>query len=216
MDRTIPAGAAVLLNFIGNVEAPRGYDTIYGNNQGRLPKPITRMTLEEVQNYQPVWSRRYGSSASGRYQFMHATLKGLIKELRLRPGQFFDADLQDRLAFHLLKRRGYEQFMAGKMSLGDFAARLAMEWASLPVLHKRSGAHREITRGQSYYAGDGVNKALVSPEDIEKILEKAYTLGNGEVEPVLPIDLPYQEPGEEPVRENWFIRLLRWLLIRRQ
>lgn len=33
MDKTVPAGAALLLDFIGGIEAPRGYDVIYGNNQ---------------------------------------------------------------------------------------------------------------------------------------------------------------------------------------
>ncbi|MDH6229597.1 hypothetical protein M2281_000169 [Mesorhizobium soli] len=43
MDKTVPAGAAMLLGFIGDIEAPKGYGTIYGNNQGKLPKPLTSM-----------------------------------------------------------------------------------------------------------------------------------------------------------------------------
>lgn len=163
MDPSIPRGAAILLDFIGSVEAPNGYDTVYGNNQHRLKTPITKRTVDQIIKAQSDFTRRYGSSASGRYQFMRATLKDLKQELGLSGSQLFDANLQDRLAFHLLKRRGYEDFMAGRISRQEFGKRLAMEWASFPVLAPCRGAHRQLQRGQSYYAGDSLNKALVSP-----------------------------------------------------
>jgi len=52
----------------------------------------------------------------------------------------------------------------------DFALNLAKEWASFPVLAETFGQKRKVTRGQSYYAGDGVNKALVPPGDVEAVL----------------------------------------------
>lgn len=48
MDRTVPTGAAMLLDFIGGIEAPNGYGTIFGNKQSKLSKPLTEMTLDEV------------------------------------------------------------------------------------------------------------------------------------------------------------------------
>src|SRR5690606_16616149 len=120
MDPSIPRGAAILLDFIGSVEAPNGYDTVYGNNQHRLKTPITKRTVDQIIKAQSDFTRRYGSSASGRYQFMRATLKDLKQELGLSGSQLFDANLQDRLAFHLLKRRGYEDFMAGRISRQEF------------------------------------------------------------------------------------------------
>ncbi|ODT17925.1 MAG: hypothetical protein ABS35_24785 [Kaistia sp. SCN 65-12] len=178
MDKTVPAGAALLLDFIGDTEAPQGYDTIYGNNQRKLAKPVTNMTLAEVQAAQSGWTKTYGSSATGRYQFMKKTLAGLIVELRLSTSQKLDADLQDRLAFHLLKRRGYEAYMAGKISRTEFGKRLAQEWASFPVLADVRGASRNVTRGQSYYAGDGLNKALVAPAAVEAVLDRVRAAGN--------------------------------------
>lgn len=173
MDKSIPPGAAALLNFIGAIETkpgPGGYDTIYGHNQKRLPKPLITMTVDEVIAAGPGWTRAYGSSAAGRFQFMCATLKGLKAELGLRGGQIFDPNLQDRLGYHLLRRRGYEAFISGQLDVPSFARRLAMEWASLPVLGACKGAHRWVTRGQSYYVGDGLNKSLVKPEKVEAIL----------------------------------------------
>lgn len=121
MDRT---GAAILLDFIaqtevGNTECA-SYDVIYGHNQGNLPKQITSMTVGELIDAQASFTKRFKSSASGRYQFMRATLQGLSSELGLRGTQLFDPDLQDRLGYHLLIRRGYNEFIAGKISRTEF------------------------------------------------------------------------------------------------
>lgn len=176
MDKTVPASAAILLDLIGNTEVgrkpPEAYDVIYGHKQGKLPKPLTSMTLDEVVAAQALWSKHHGSSAAGRYQFMRATLRELMKELGLKGSQKLDGDLQDRLAYHLLKRRGYEQFVTGKLSLDAFANNLAKEWASFPVLTAIKGAHRQLAVGQSYYAGDGLNKALISPAAVRATLSE--------------------------------------------
>ncbi|MBZ3695541.1 lysozyme family protein [Phyllobacterium calauticae] len=186
MDRTIPRGAALLLDFVYRTDAgsppPDCYETIFGNRQNRLPKPITKMTLGELIDAQRNWSNKvwvkhywgYGtaSSASGAAQFMRATLQDLSRELGLSGSLVFDADFQDRLAYHLLKRRGYNEFMAGNIDRTEFGKRLAQEWASLPVLADTKGSERSVRRGQSFYAGDGLNKSLVKPETVEAVLDR--------------------------------------------
>ncbi|MBA4161110.1 MAG: hypothetical protein C0515_03295 [Novosphingobium sp.] len=102
---------------------------------------------------------------------MTATLKGLLVPERLTGNELFDPDLQDRLGFALLDRRGYESFATGKMSVVAFGLGLAQEWASFPVLADCKGAHRMVVRGETYYAGDHLNKALITPETVEAILE---------------------------------------------
>ena len=194
MDKNVPPGAAILLDFIGGIEAPQGYGTIYGNNQGKLPKALTAMTVDEVIGAGPGWTRAYGSSAAGRYQFMTATLKWLKKELGLRGTQLFDANLQDRLGFHLLVRRGYQLFMAGQLSVIEFGKRLAQEWASLPVLADTKGGSRNVTRGQSYYAGDGLNKSLVAPAAVEAALAQANAANGAPAHPKLAPESPPPDP----------------------
>jgi hypothetical protein len=191
MDKTVPAGAALLLDFIYRTDAgkapPEAYQVIFGNRQNRLSKPITQMTLGELVDAQKNWGSKSwvkahwgytsASSAAGAAQFMRATLQGLSRELDLRGNQIFDEDLQDRLGFHLLKRRGYEDYVSGKISRTEFGRRLAQEWASLPVLAATKGAHRYLKRGQSYYSGDELNKSLVSPAKVEAVLNKVKTAG---------------------------------------
>lgn len=196
MDPTVPKGAALLLDFIRETEVGRSdrasYDVIYGHNQDKLAKPITSMTIGDLVDMQASFTKKYRSSASGGYQFMRATLQDLSRELGLRGTQIFDPNLQDRLAYHLLKRRGYEAYMAGKLSRTEFGKRLAQEWASFPVLASTHNGNRPIGRGQSYYAGDGLNKALVSPEKFEAVLDRVKAAGNG-LSPA-----PSPKPGTPP------------------
>jgi len=201
MDKNVPPGAAILLDFIGDIEAPKGYGTIYANKQNTLPKPLTSMTVDEVIASGPGWTRAHKSSAAGRYQFMNRTLKDLKAEIGLRGSQTFDANLQDRLAFHLLKRRGYDSFMAGKLSVHAFGKLLAQEWASLPVLADTKGGSRDVKRGQSYYAGDGLNKSLVKPERVEEIIALAKKANGTFVQAPTPKPQPIPvQPPETPAK----------------
>lgn len=208
---SVPAPARLLLDFIGDTEAPDGYDTIFGNRQVHLAAKITFMTLGELIDAQKNWSSvawvkknwkssySKASSAAGRYQFMRATLIGIAKEIPALKGDVpFNADLQDRLGYYLLLRRGYAAFIAGEIDIKGFALRLAKEWASFPVLEDCQGAHRPVTRGQSYYAGDGVNKALVKPERVEAVLAHVLALAAGPAPEEEPVEEPAAQPEETP------------------
>ena len=173
----IPAPAKLILDFIRQTEVgsagPAGYGIIFGHNEGKLAKPYTTMTVNEVIAAGSGWSGRFGSSASGGYQFMQKTLAGLRDELRLSGGEVMTPDFQDQLGFVLLRRRGYDSFMRGAIDRMEFAKKLAQEWASFPVLQGTKGAHRMVARGETFYAGDKLNKALVKPEAIEALLDRA-------------------------------------------
>lgn len=170
MDASVPAGAAILLDFASVPESRGSYTTIIGNHQNELVKPITSMTLDELMDNQIQWSQRWNSNAAGRYQTMEPTLKDARKALGLSGAELFSPDLQDRIGYWLLERRGYQAFKAKTFSLTGFAKSLAEEWASMPVLAATQGAHRAIARGQSYYAGDDLNKALVTADAFETAL----------------------------------------------
>jgi hypothetical protein len=62
MDKSVPPGAALLLGFIYKNERdrdpPECYEVIYGFNQDKLPKPLTSMTLDEIEKAQVRSSAR--------------------------------------------------------------------------------------------------------------------------------------------------------------
>ncbi|MBA9068014.1 muramidase (phage lysozyme) [Methylobacterium sp. RAS18] len=206
----IPAPARRLLDFIGSKEAPRGYDTVYANKMAQMPRPITAMTVDEVIADGPRRTKAFGSSACGRYQFMTATLKGLRQETPAIGRMKLTPDLQDELGLRLLRRRGLDGFLVGATSTTDFGLRLAQEWASFPVLRVTKGAHRQVYRGQSYYQGDALNKALVSADEVERFLntlraEPTLTVADPPV-----VIAPRAEIVPAPEAEDlpWWARLL--------
>ncbi|RYE43311.1 MAG: hypothetical protein EOP24_28990 [Hyphomicrobiales bacterium] len=179
MNPNVPRGAAMLLDFIAGLETNRqgqaAYETIIGyrnEKPGTLPKPITEMTLEELLVEQRRWVRnlKAPSGAAGRYQIIRPTLLSLIAELGVPLSATFTPELQDRFGLALLQRRGWSQFAAATLSLRDFGNRLAREWASFPVLSRQQGAHRTVKRGESYYAGDGINASLTRASSAEAVL----------------------------------------------
>lgn len=155
-----------LLDFIGGLEAPKGYDQIYGGikKDDYPPKPITSMTIGEVLAWQDRINPKYRSEASGRFQFLRVTLRNLAKQLNIPLTSKFSRDMQDRLAIELMNQRGLRKFMAGSISNETFANNLAKEWASLPCV---SGPKV----GKSYYDGDGLNTALTTPRAILTAIE---------------------------------------------
>ena len=216
MDKTVPAGAALLLDFTRLIETGKtdrsSYDVIYGHNEGKISKKVTSMTIDELIAIQPTFTKRFKSSAAGGYQFMRNTLRNLKTELRLRGTQIMDPDLQDRLGYHLAIRRGYNDFISGKISRTEFGRRLAQEWASFPVLAPTKGASRALQRGETFYAGDKLNKALVTPERMEAILDKVKAAGSAPpsadqvvVVEKVPIVADPGELSESPVKSKTVI-----------
>lgn len=182
MNPNVPLGAAKLLDYIGRLETSRtdasAYDVIVFFQQDKLPKKLTEYTVDELLAAQKVWAKNGWSvngkklrgSAAGKYQIIRPTLVGLIEQLGIPGSAKFSPDLQDRLGFQLLTNRGWQAFVSRQITTSAYALQLAREWASIPVLTTTQGAHRTVTRGQSYYAGDGVNKAHADPAEFEALL----------------------------------------------
>jgi hypothetical protein len=201
MNPNVPCGAAILLDFIAGLETNRqdqaAYETIIGyrnEKPGALLKPITEMTLDELLAEQKRWVRnlKAPSGAAGRYQIIRPTLLSLIAELGVPLSAKFAPDLQDRFGFALLKRRGWDRFASNTLSLRDFGNSLAREWASFPVLDDQTGAHRPVKRGESYYAGDGINASLTKAGNAEAVL--AEVLNELTRSPTAPPPLPRPQP----------------------
>ena len=150
--------SAALLDFIGRLEAPAGYDSYSG--YAAAPPPLTQMTVAEVLAWQESIDAASRSEAAGRYQIMEDTLRDyLVPTLGLTGREMFTPALQDRLGAALLARRGWDpQRRYSANGLTRLGNALAREWAALPRL-SGPGA------GQSaYHDTPGVrNRALTSP-----------------------------------------------------
>jgi muramidase (phage lysozyme) len=155
-----------LLAAIRAHEAPKGYGQIYGGAKG-VPKDadVSRMTLGGVLDFQQrMLSGGSASTACGGYQFLRKTLAATIQQMRLSLSELWDAELQDRMALHLIENRGLRKFLSGQMSREDFCNALAAEWASLPMV---SGPKK----GRSKYDGDGLNKSFHSVDSILALVD---------------------------------------------
>lgn len=160
-----PSAYAPLLAVIAEGESRGNYNAYFGNAANK-EMDFTRMTVAEVLAWQANYVKEGSpSSAVGRYQIIQPTLETLIKELNLTTNELFDKALQDKLAITLMERRGSIEFIKRSVSAEEFAHNLSREWAALPRV---TGESPE----ESYYAGDGLNKALVSRSAVLRAIEE--------------------------------------------
>ena len=157
-----------ILDVIGFAEGA-GYNTPYGGSNitpvQLYGKQLSELTLDEVFTWQAASiNAGSASSAAGKYQIINKTLKGLVDGAGVvsREDKFSPAN-QDKLCRKLLQQRGVDGFMAGSKSEASFCLAMAQEWASLPVIERTQGQKRKVDPGESYYAGDGLNKSRIAP-----------------------------------------------------
>ncbi|HRC26371.1 MAG TPA: peptidoglycan DD-metalloendopeptidase family protein [Alphaproteobacteria bacterium] len=150
----LAASDTPILELIGKHESGGDYNNVYGRKKYGVNQDFTSMTVDQVLAWQQNYTRNVGSASSavGKYQVIQETLKNCKKEMGLSGNEKFDQAMQDRIALHLLDKRGYQSFLKGNISAEKFANNISKEWASLP----------KDASGLSYYHGDGLNKSGVS------------------------------------------------------
>ena len=139
-----------VLDLIAAPESGGRYDAVY---PGKRRPQILDMNLQDLEKDMRRRGSRYGSSASGRYQYIRKTLSGLVDQMNLSPKKDkFDPATQDKIAiFHLRSQHGLDRWLRGNMTDEQFLKKLSRTWAGLP----------DPKTGRSFYAGDGMNKAGV-------------------------------------------------------
>lgn len=115
--------------------------------------------------------------AAGRYQMIPSTLKAGVNYLKLDTNALFGSEVQDKLFNEYLiavKRPAILNYLKGNGTVEKAAYDWAKEFASAGVIagEKISGG-RIAKGGESYYAGDGLNKAHLTPEQMIKALENS-------------------------------------------
>lgn len=156
---TMTANYTDLLNTIALGESRGNYNAYFGN-AGNTDIRFTDMAVGEVLSWQKQYVEQgHASGAVGKYQFIRPTLAGLVNELDIDESERFDESLQDRLAIHLLERRGVQDYLRGLISREQLAHNLSKEWAALPRVIGGSPS-------ASYYAGDGLNRSQISIDQV--------------------------------------------------
>ncbi|SNV34693.1 Uncharacterised protein [Chryseobacterium taklimakanense] len=144
---------------------------------------IVELTIKEVQEKQ----KNRDVFAVGRYQLIPDTLNSAIRNLGLDTNEKLNEEIQDKIFDEYLikvKRSKVIDFLEGNGNVEDAMYSLAQEWASIGVekgkrisdkiIKKDKKVVKRIVRhaegGESYYAGDGLNKSHITPEQMKNAL----------------------------------------------
>ena len=162
----IGGGTSEILAIIRKHESGGNYNIVWGGiaAKDQPPRQLTQMTIAQVLAWQDSIDSDYMSEAAGAYQILEDTLRGLYRSAGLSPASLFNVANQDRLAVALLERRGLSRYRQGDLTEKDFGQNLAKEWASFPAQTKDKRGR--TATGQSYYAGDGLNRSLTSKSQV--------------------------------------------------
>ncbi|HHA2248436.1 TPA: hypothetical protein ACOEHG_003335 [Enterobacter ludwigii] len=192
-------------NLIGNAESRNDY-TAYNRTHPHLVAysgtNLTSMTIAQVM----VAQKNREMFATGRFQFIPDVLKEIVHKLKLDVEALYDEAMQDRMFEEYtikVKRRPVIEYLEGPGSVEDAAYACALEFASVGVQQGKriSPDPHEFERtpdgflvrdrhnnpvpkrryamqdGVTYYAGDGLNKALITPDAMIKALEASKNEG---------------------------------------
>jgi len=149
----------------------------FGTQYPLLTKPLSEYTVGEIMQFQSRGRDATGQLwATGRYQIIPSTLKGLVQALKLPPSTKYDAITQDKMGLQLLtERAAIRKYVNGELAdttqnLEKAALEVAKIWSSVGVPFPTQGRHGYIQKNQSYYAGGG-DKASVTTESVQSKLK---------------------------------------------
>jgi muramidase (phage lysozyme) len=161
-----------ILDLIASKESGGSYTKMYG---GKENPSLVNMTLQEVSTFQAAHAKKTGSAAMGRYQFMNALGQGAA--VGLKPTDKFSPENQDKMAVGLIVNKRKVTLDMIKSNPDEAMIRLGMEWAAIGMPKSMRGHRRMVAAGETYYAGDGVNKAHITPAQMRAAFAK--TVGGG-------------------------------------
>lgn len=172
---------------LGEVESHNSYSAYnyFSYPQGKkhlnskFQSKLETMTVKEVQLKQD--ERKM--FAVGRFQIIPNTLIDAVKKLKIDTTVKFDKIIQDRLFNEYLiskKRPNIIKYLEGDGDIGDAMYDWAKEFASAGGekgrnlnKRKKDQVARIAKGGESYYTGDGFNKAHISLKKMKKVLENS-------------------------------------------
>ena len=165
-----------ILDLIAKYEAVGGsYDSIYPS---RTKPGLSKMTIAEADSWQASTASSRGSAAAGRYQFMN--IKHQAAYAGIGSDAIFSPENQDKMAIALIEKKRKVTYDLMQKNPDEAMIRLGMEWAALPMPKAMRGHKGMVNAGQSYYAGDGKNKAGASIKEVRDAMKGiGPTVGRG-------------------------------------
>ena len=177
-------------SFIGGVESGNSYTKLVG---GKEDSSILEKTVSELNQ------EKGGQFAMGKYQIQMRTASEVLSNEGIDPSTFkFDQAGQDKIYELLLKRRGLDDYLSGKITKEQFAHNLSKEWAALP---KDAG-------GASFYSGDGKNAAGRTWEQTLTAIEtlKEQRTGTPATSPTNLATKPGQVDSAQKITQNFGLK----------
>ncbi len=139
-----------VLDLISKAESSGGsYDSRFG---GIYPG-YSKLTIAEADKVQRENYKKWGSGASGRYQFMD--IMGQATYAGLKPTDLFSPANQDKMAIALIEKKKEITIDMVKNNPKEAQLRLAQEWAGIPT-----------SSGKSFYPPP--NYATVKNSDVQE------------------------------------------------
>jgi muramidase (phage lysozyme) len=161
----------------------KGY--IQGQNTNPYPllkKALSEYTIGEVKAFQARPRDASGQLwATGRYQIIPSTLKGVQAKLGLPDSAKYNEENQDKLAFQLLMDRPtLSKYIKGTIAdstanLQKASLEMSMIWSSIGIPYAANGKQAN----QSYYSHD---KASVKSETVQAKLQELRNNLGGKLE----------------------------------
>lgn len=151
---------------------------VSGKPYSLLQKDLSKYSIYEIIKFQSHQRDSIGQLyATGRYQIIPTTLKGLLKTSSVKESDIYSEYNQDLLGYELLKiRSNLNKYIHGLVpdtieNLQKAALDMAKTWSSIGVPFPVQGSHRFLNTNQSFYTGGG-DKASVKTESVQKALKQ--------------------------------------------
>ncbi|NTX67904.1 hypothetical protein FCH31_00355 [Lelliottia amnigena] len=171
---------------LGSVESKNdytAYNQIHHNPKRTVAKyhtNLTSMTIKQIMESQLHTNVMF---ATGRFQIIPGTLIDAVKSLNLDINSLYDEVIQDRIFEEYLikvKRPAIIAYLEGNGSVEDTIYDWAKEFASAGVRKGNTISKGRIAQeeGLSYYSGDGLNHAHLSPNQMVTILRESKNGAN--------------------------------------
>ncbi|EIV7690412.1 hypothetical protein MA092_004584, partial [Salmonella enterica] len=171
---------------LGSVESKNdytAYNQIHHNPKRTVAKyytNLTSMTIKQVMQNQMHTNIMF---STGRFQIIPGTLIDAVKWLKLDVNSLYDEAAQDQIFEEYIikvKRPAIIAYLEGNGSVEDAIYDWAKEFASAGVRKGNTISKGRIAQveGGSYYSGDGLNHAHLTPNQMINILRASKSGAN--------------------------------------